>query len=192
VLILDIRMESAAIGPGIGPAVAPAPLNLPAAPVSLPSNPMGHPMDGGFGAQGGNSAQVQAPSTMFNLAPGQQQPVVLPPLHYQGLASSQPFGYTPPPPGMHPSRAAALAGTKPGGVAGTIRSADEMLEGDVVAGPAKTRPKVGRIADGSLYPEESWRTYYPVRPNSLSTVKRHLTRNLTGSGDYPYSFAYLR
>jgi hypothetical protein len=67
-----------------------------------------------------------------------------------------------------------------------------MLEGDATAGSDTKRPRVGRMPDGSLYPEETWRSYNPVRVNSLSTVKRHLTKTLTGSGDYPDSLAYLR
>ena len=141
------------IGPGIGPAATPAALSLPPPPSSLPANPATFGGDQGFvGAS--MSAAPQASTNMYSLAPGQAQPVVLPPLHYQGLASSQPFGYTPAPPGMHPSRAAAMAGT--------VRSADEMLDGDSSGGPSMKRARVGRMPDGSFYPEETWMSHHPV------------------------------
>ncbi|KAG8866315.1 SF3a splicing factor complex subunit, partial [Serendipita sp. 405] len=119
-------VDPSAMGPGIGPAVTPVPLTLPVPPTKLPSNPADMTSNPAFSTAG--VPIPQPPTPMYTLAPGQLPPVVLPPLHYQGLGSAQPFGYTPPPPGMHPSRATALA--KPAGVAGTVRSAEEMLEGE--------------------------------------------------------------
>lgn len=105
--------------------------------------------------------------------PGQPAPVMLPPLHYQGMDAAQPFGYQPAPPGsavsppgMHPSRIAALAGggmgTPP--VAGQVRSADEM-EGTDSMPPAK-RQKMAKLPGGQLYPEDDWIRYHP-HPISL-------------------------
>src|SRR5262249_11697535 len=92
----------------------------------------------------------------------QSSPVILPPLHYQGLDAAQPFGYQPPaqpaipPPGMHPSRLAALAGPPQSGV---VRSAEEM-EG-VEEQPAK-RQKVAKLPGGQYYPEADWINMHPV------------------------------
>lgn len=148
------------MGPGIGPAVVPATSSLPPAPASLPlpPNPAAVSSDAGFTAAT-VSAAPQPSVPMFNLAPGQAAPVVLPPLHYQGLTAAQPFGYAPPPPGMHPARLAALGGPPPS-VAGTVRSADEMMaEGHFGAVP---RPRVQRRPDGTLWPEGTWIAYHPV------------------------------
>lgn len=146
--------EQTAIGPGIGPAAAPAPISLHPSSTSLPVNPNALPAPP-LPAPVAAPVPIQATASqpIFNLAPGQPQPVVLPPLHYQGLSSSQPFGYTPPPPGSNPSRV--------GSKAGTVRSAEEMLEGDPSGGPAVKKAKIGRLPDGQLYPEEAWLEYHP-------------------------------
>lgn len=115
-------------------------------------------------------------------------PVMLPPLHYQGLDSPQPFGLQPPPQvppagmaaspplGMHPSRMAALAvGTPPipgGGGAGgggpqvgMVRSAEQM-EGIESAGdnvPPAKKQRVARVPGSQLYPEQNWIDLHPVR-----------------------------
>jgi len=94
---------------------------------------------------------------------------MLPPLHYQGLDAAQPFGYQPPPaaaigpPGMHPSRLAALAAGGPmqGGV---VRSADDM-EGGEEQPPAK-RQKIAKLPGGQYYPENDWINMHP-HPISL-------------------------
>lgn len=101
--------------------------------------------------------------------PGQPTPVMLPPLHYQGMDAAQPFGYQPAPPGsangppgMHPSRLAALAAGGPMGIspqAGMVRSADEM-EG-VESMPAK-RQKIAKLPGGQYYPEADWISMHPV------------------------------
>ncbi|KAG8831478.1 SF3a splicing factor complex subunit [Serendipita sp. 399] len=150
-----------AMGPGIGPAVTPVPISLPAPPTKLMPNPAEMGVNAAFSVPAMPAPQApQPPTAMYTLAPGQPPPVVLPPLHYQGLGSAQPFGYTPAPPGMHPSRASALA--KPAGaVAGTVRTAEEMLEGEPDGGTAMKRPRVGRLPGGELYPEDTWLTYYP-------------------------------
>ncbi|KAG1877602.1 Pre-mRNA splicing factor PRP21 like protein-domain-containing protein [Suillus subalutaceus] len=93
--------------------------------------------------------------------PPQAPPVMLPPLHYQGLDSAQPFGYQPPVAGMHPSR---MAGMMAGGVgtpphAGMVRSADEM-EG-LEEQPAIKRQKIAKLPGGALYPEADWVAMHP-------------------------------
>lgn len=95
-------------------------------------------------------------------------PVMLPPLHYQGMDSAQPFGYQPPAPGMHPSRMAALAAAN--GVlqaqTGQTRSADEM-EGGVDEMPPAKRQRVAKLPGGQLYPEADWIAMHPVSLVSL-------------------------
>jgi len=110
----------------------------------------------------------------------QPTPVMLPPLHYQGLDAAQPFGFQPPPApvapaipvGMHPSRLAALAGGPPamggtpplpgGPQAGMVRSADEMegVTADDGIPPAK-RQRVARLPGGQFYPEQDWINLHP-------------------------------
>ena len=96
---------------------------------------------------------------------------MLPPLHYQGLDSAQPFGYQPPAPGMHPARLAALAGAGAlgGPQAGMVRTADQMEGGappDDGIPPAK-RQRVARLPGGQYYPEQDWVNLHPVRVLSL-------------------------
>ncbi|KAI0362672.1 hypothetical protein OH77DRAFT_1585019 [Trametes cingulata] len=161
--------EANAIGPGIGPAAAPAPFNsLPPAPPSLPQPPTG------AGAPALNPAYSAAtvssgpqPASVF---PPQPAPVMLPPLHYQGMDAAQPFGYQPPPAGapmMHPARAAALAAPMPGGPqVGMVRSADEMEGGSQDDIPPAKRQRVAKLPGGALYPEQDWINMHP-HPISL-------------------------
>ncbi|KZT11481.1 uncharacterized protein LAESUDRAFT_809403 [Laetiporus sulphureus 93-53] len=162
--------EAGAIGPGIGPAAAPAPLtSLPPPPASLPAPPMqgGAPADAAYSA-----ATVSSGPQPASLFPSQPAPVMLPPLHYQGLDAAQPFGYQPPPaaaPIMHPARVAALAGS-PVAVgtppqAGMVRSADEM-EGAVDDIPPAKRQKIAKIPGQQIYSEEDWINMHP-HPISL-------------------------
>ena len=166
------------MGPGIGPAVVPATSSLPPPPPSLPlpPNPTVATSDAGFTAAT-VSAAPQPSVPIFNLAPGQAAPVVLPPLHYQGLTAAQPFGYAPPPPGMHPARLAALGGPPPP-VAGTVRSADEMMADSQFG--AVQRPRVQRQPDGALWPERNWIAYHPVG-FQWSTRVSSLIRRSTGA-----------
>ncbi|KAL6309126.1 Pre-mRNA splicing factor PRP21 like protein-domain-containing protein [Sparassis latifolia] len=161
--------DAAAIGPGIGPAAVPAPMtSLPPPPASLPQPPMqaGVPVaDSAYSA-----ATISSGPQPASLYP-QPAPVMLPPLHYQGLDAPQPFGYQPPPtaPMMHPSRVAALAGSPmPGGNSpqvGTVRSADEMEGSNDEVPPAK-RQRVAKLPGGQLYPEADWISMHP-HPISL-------------------------
>ncbi|PIL23798.1 hypothetical protein GSI_13549 [Ganoderma sinense ZZ0214-1] len=157
--------EVNAIGPGIGPAAIPAPLNtLPPAPASLPAPPTGAgvPVPNPAYSAATVSSGPQPPS----LFPSQPAPVMLPPLHYQGMDAAQPFGYQPPPPGapmMHPARAAAMATPMPANPppqAGMVRSADEMEDGADGVPPAK-RQRVAKLPGGALYPEQDWLSMHP-------------------------------
>ncbi|KAM5539086.1 hypothetical protein V8D89_007309 [Ganoderma adspersum] len=156
--------EANAIGPGIGPAAIPASLNtLPPAPASLPAPPTGAgvPVPNPAYSAATVSSGPQPPS----LFP-QPAPVMLPPLHYQGMDAAQPFGYQPPPPGapmMHPARAAAMTTPMPANPppqAGMVRSAEEMEDGADGAPPAK-RQRVAKLPGGALYPEQDWLSMHP-------------------------------
>ncbi|KAF8633734.1 hypothetical protein AX17_004390 [Amanita inopinata Kibby_2008] len=152
--------DANAIGPGIGPAAAPPPplATLPPAPASLPAPPQSTATSGVYSA-----ATVSSGPQPASAYPAQPPPVMLPPLHYQGLDAAQPFGYQPPPPGMHPSRMAALAaanGTIQGAQAGVVRSAEEM-EGGVDELPPAKRQRVAKLPGGALYPEADWIAMHP-------------------------------
>ena len=145
-----------AIGPGIGPAAAPPPLTtLPPAPASLPAPPTG-----AYSAATVSSGPQ--PASMYSAQP----PVMLPPLHYQGMDSAQPFGYQPPgAPGMHPSRMAALGAANnliQSVQAGMVRSADQMEGGGADEIPPAKRQRVAKLPGGALYPEEDWIAMHPV------------------------------
>lgn len=152
--------EANAIGPGIGPAAVPPPLtSLPPAPASLPAPP-----------QGSSSASYSAATVSSGPQPAsmyQPPPVMLPPLHYQGMDAAQPFGYQPPPAGVHPTRMAALAAANSTlqAQAGTVRSADEM-EGVVDEIPPAKRQKVAKAPGSQMYSEDDWITMHPY-PISL-------------------------
>ncbi|KAL5490470.1 PRP21 [Sanghuangporus weigelae] len=167
-------------GPGIGPAAGPGVHSLPAQPSPFPQpRQPAHPVSDPAFAAATISAAPQ-PATMYAGQP-QSAPVMLPPLHYQGLDSSQPFGYQPPPqsgaspapppgmtptpPGMHPSRLAALGASPPipgGPQLGAVRSADQMegVEGADNIPPAK-KQKIARLPGGQYYPEQNWIDLHP-------------------------------
>jgi len=161
-----------AIGPGIGPAAIPPPLtSLPPPPASLPAPPIHHP-----------NATVSAGPTPASMRPSTNTPtpVMLPPLHYQGLDAAQPFGYSPPPitPGSA-SHKAALAAANAQVQAGMVRTADQMLDGDGseaappedLIPPAK-RQRVAKLPGGNLYREEDWIEMHPY-PISLQVQLPH-------------------
>ena len=165
VSVIDLtanRQEVNAIGPGIGPAAIPPPLaTLPPAPASLPAPPQS--VNSGAYSAATVSSGPQ-PASMYNT----QSPVMLPPLHYQGMDAAQPFGYQPASTGvaptMHPTRMAALAAANnviQSVQAGMVRSADEMEGGPDDIPPAK-RQKVAKLPGGQLYPEDDWIAMHPV------------------------------
>ncbi|KAH7877687.1 Pre-mRNA splicing factor PRP21 like protein-domain-containing protein [Lentinula edodes] len=153
--------QANAIGPGIGPAAAPSPLtSLPPPHASLPAPPQASSNPAYSTATVSSGPQ---PASAY-----QTPPVMLPPLHFQGIETTQPFGYQPGiAPGMHPSRVAALAAAN--GVlqsqAGVVRSADQMegVEDDI---PPAKRQKVNKIPGSQIYSEEDWIGMHP-HPISL-------------------------
>lgn len=159
-----------AIGPGIGPAAIPAPLtSLPPAPSSLPAPPV--QADSSAYSAATISSGPQPPS----LFPPQPAPVMLPPLHYQGMDAAQPFGYQPPPPGapiMHPARMAAMNAPMPPPTpqTGMVRTADQMEGGGQDDIPPAKRQRVAKLPGGALYPEQDWISMHPVSRPLLHLV----------------------
>ncbi|KAI0319830.1 Pre-mRNA splicing factor PRP21 like protein-domain-containing protein [Amylostereum chailletii] len=162
--------EANAIGPGIGPAAVPPPMTpaalpIPAKPIGapIPAKPIGAPSEPSYSA-----ATVSSGPQPASLYPTQPAPVMLPPLHYQGLDAAQPFGYQPPPAGMRPafSPPGAAVGGTPGAVgAGMVRSAEEM-EGSGEDMPPAKRQRVAKLPGGQYYPEQDWISMHP-HPISL-------------------------
>lgn len=146
-------------GPGIGPSAGPGVPSLPVPPPSLPAAPRAVP-DSTYAAA--TISAAPQPASMYGQSA--TPPVMLPPLHFQGMDSAQTFGYQPPAPGaagMHPSRMAALGVSSPVPQAGMVRSADQM-EG-IESGPPPKKIKVARLPGGQYYPEENWIEMHPVR-----------------------------
>ncbi|KAF4576807.1 Splicing factor 3A subunit 1 [Pleurotus pulmonarius] len=148
--------EMNAIGPGIGPAAVPPSLSgLPPAPASLPAPPQAAAANN----PAYNAATVSSGPQPASLFPTQPPPVMLPPLHYQGLDAAQPFGYQPPPvmaPGMRMGPP----------MTGMVRSADEMESGNPDDIPPAKRQRVAKLPGGALYPEADWIAMHP-HPISL-------------------------
>ncbi|KAG6376084.1 Pre-mRNA splicing factor PRP21 like protein-domain-containing protein [Boletus reticuloceps] len=147
--------DSNAIGPGIGPAAAPPPpmTTLPPAPASLPAPPI--QAAGSASHPGYSAATVSSGPQPASVYSNQPTPVMLPPLHYQGPDAVQPFGFQPPPPGMHPGRMTSVTGPQ----TGMVRSADEM-EG-LEEQPQIKRQKIAKLPGGALYPEADWIGMHP-------------------------------
>ena len=97
---------------------------------------------------------------------------MLPPLHYQGLDSAQPFGYQPPPPARVPALSAPAV--PPPGLVGTVRPADQM-EGDGEDVPPTKRQRVAKLPGGQYYPEQDWINMHPVRIYLFSMLGRMRT-----------------
>jgi splicing factor 3A subunit 1 len=176
---LPHSQDANAIGPGIGPAAAPPQMAGPP-PAALPTKPVGAPAGNEPAYAAATVSAGPQPASMY---PNQPPPVMLPPLHYQGLDAAQPFGYQPPPTGVRgpppafspPSAAPGTPGTPgiggvgtPGaggagtpnaggastpGGAGTVRGADEM-DGD---GDGDGAPPAKRQRVAKLPPGQ----YYP-------------------------------
>ncbi|KAH9171495.1 Pre-mRNA splicing factor PRP21 like protein-domain-containing protein [Lactarius sanguifluus] len=134
--------EANAIGPGIGPAAAPPPLASVQPALPIPPKPVDVvSKDPSFTA-----ATISSGPQPASMYPTPAPPVMLPPLHYQGLDSAQPFGYQPP-----PGRGAAPAAN----ATGTVRPADQM-EGDADDVPPAKRQRVAKLPGGQYYPEQDW------------------------------------
>lgn len=175
-----------AIGPGIGPAAAPPPpmTTLPPAPASLPAPPI--QASGSVSHPGYSAATVSSGPQPASVYSNQPPPVMLPPLHYQGPDAVQPFGFQPPPPGMHPARMAGMAGPQ----VGMVRSADEM-EG-LEEQPQIKRQKIAKLPGGALYPEADWISMHPYTislgiqlPNEPSKPEWKLDGKMVTISDLP-------
>ncbi|KAI9508491.1 Pre-mRNA splicing factor PRP21 like protein-domain-containing protein [Russula earlei] len=142
--------ESNAIGPGIGPAAAPPPLASAPPALPIPAKPVDVVSKDPSYTAATVSSGPQPPSMYPTPAP----PVMLPPLHYQGLDSAQPFGYQPPP---TPVRVSSFntPPVPPPSAAGTVRPADQM-EGDGDDVPPTKRQRVAKLPGGQYYPEQDW------------------------------------
>lgn len=127
---------------------------------------------------GNASANAATNTNAATIASGPQpasmfpQPMMLPPLHYQPN-TAQPFGYQPPAVmGMHPSRLAALQGGSAPGQSGSpalgsVRSADEMMAGELDGEPPSAkRQRVAKLPGGHYYSEQDWINMHPI-PISL-------------------------
>ncbi|KAH0830505.1 Pre-mRNA splicing factor PRP21 like protein-domain-containing protein [Lanmaoa asiatica] len=178
--------DANAIGPGIGPAAAPPPpmTTLPPAPASLPAPPIQAP--GSVSHPGYSAATVSSGPQPASVYSNQPPPVMLPPLHYQGPDAVQPFGFQPPPPGMHPARMASMTGSQ----IGMVRSADEMdgLEEQ----PQIKRQKIAKLPGGALYPEADWISMHPYTislsiqlPNEPSKSEWKLDGKMVTISDLP-------
>lgn len=166
------RQDANAIGPGIGPAAIPAALtSLPPAPASLPQPPLQNSNDPAYTA-----ATVSSGPQPASLYPQQPPPVMLPPLHYQGLDAAQPFGYQPPAaPMMHPAaRMPPPQGMAPPSQAGMVRSADEMEGSGEEGMPPAKRQKYAKLPAGQYYPEQDWINMHPVSHLAMTTVSSGL------------------
>ncbi|THU99385.1 hypothetical protein K435DRAFT_853425 [Dendrothele bispora CBS 962.96] len=150
--------EGNAIGPGIGPAAVPPPLtSLPPPPASLPAPPQASANPAFATATVSSGPQ---PASVY-----QPPPVMLPPLHFQGIDSTQAFGYQPSS-GM-PTRMGNMtpANNALQPQAGTVRPADQMEGGEDDIPPAK-RQKVNKLPGTQISSEEDWIAMHP-HPISL-------------------------
>ncbi|KAH9001730.1 Pre-mRNA splicing factor PRP21 like protein-domain-containing protein [Lactarius akahatsu] len=154
--------EANAIGPGIGPAAAPPPLA--SVPPALPIPPK--PVDVVSKDPSFTAATISSGPQPASMYPTPAPPVMLPPLHYQGLDSAQPFGYQPPPGRVPPPFTPPAAGAAPpANATGTVRPADQM-EGDADDVPPAKRQRVAKLPGGQYYPEQDWINMHP-HPISL-------------------------
>ncbi|KAH9977204.1 Pre-mRNA splicing factor PRP21 like protein-domain-containing protein [Lactifluus volemus] len=150
------------IGPGIGPAAAPPPLaSAPPPALPIPAKPVDVVSKDPAYTAATVSSGPQPPSMYPTPAP----PVMLPPLHYQGLDSAQPFGYQPPPPPTRVPPFNAAATVPPPNAAGTVRPADQMEDNAEDTPPTK-RQRVAKLPGGQYYPEQDWINMHP-HPISL-------------------------
>ncbi|KAF8270335.1 Pre-mRNA splicing factor PRP21 like protein-domain-containing protein [Lactarius quietus] len=153
--------EANAIGPGIGPAAAPPPLASVQPALPIPPKPVDAvSKDPSFIA-----ATISSGPQPASMYPTPAPPVMLPPLHYQGLDSAQPFGYQPPPGRVPPPFTPAAAVPPPANATGTVRPADQM-DGDEADVPPAKRQRVAKLPGGQYYPEQDWINMHP-HPISL-------------------------
>jgi splicing factor 3A subunit 1 len=154
--------EANAIGPGIGPAAAPPPLSSVQPALPIPPKPI----DAVSNDPSFTAATISSGPQPASMYPNPAPPVMLPPLHYQGLDSAQPFGYQPPPGRVPPQFTPTPAAVPPpANATGTVRAADQM-EGDAEEVPPAKRQRVAKLPGGQYYPEQDWISMHP-HPISL-------------------------
>ncbi len=99
-------------------------------------------------------------------------PVMLPPLHYQGLDSAQPFGYQPPPGRVPAPFTPPAAGPPPANATDTVRAVDQ-LEGDAEDVPPAKQQRVAKPPGGQYYPEQDRINMHPVRFPCMLPAKKN-------------------
>ncbi|KAI9433982.1 Pre-mRNA splicing factor PRP21 like protein-domain-containing protein [Lactarius indigo] len=180
--------EANAIGPGIGPAAAPPPLA--SVPSALPIPPK--PVDVVSKDPSFTAATISSGPQPASIYPTPAPPVMLPPLHYQGLDSAQPFGYQPPPGRVPPPFTPPVAGVAPpANATGTVRPADQM-EGDADDIPPAKRQRVAKLPGGQYYPEQDWINMHPhpislqvQLPSNTSTPEWKMDGTIVTIADLP-------
>ncbi|KAI9457747.1 hypothetical protein BJY52DRAFT_1223670 [Lactarius psammicola] len=167
--------EANAIGPGIGPTAAPP--SLTSAPPALPISPT--PVDAASKdpsfAVATISSGPQPPSTYPTPAP-----VMLPPLHYQGLDSAQPFGYQPPPgrapPPFTPPASAPPVVNATGMFSilpqHTLGADVNQTASDFAAGAAAVEREHARVEDGRHDRDDHGTAAEPVRVDAAGPHHR--------------------
>ncbi|KAH8983550.1 Pre-mRNA splicing factor PRP21 like protein-domain-containing protein [Lactarius hatsudake] len=180
--------EANAIGPGIGPAAAPPPLASVQPALPIPPKPVDVvSKDPSFIA-----ATISSGPQPASMYPTPAPPVMLPPLHYQGLDSAQPFGYQPPPGRAPPPFTPPAAGAAPpANATGTVRPADQM-EGDADDVPPAKRQRVAKLPGGQYYPEQDWINMHPhpislqvQLPSNASTPEWKMDGTIVTIADLP-------
>jgi splicing factor 3A subunit 1 len=171
IIVLSRMDEANVAGPGIGPSIVPPPIDITSAQPPRPAMAAGP----GTISSAPQPASMGPPMGMSM----QAAPVALPTLHYQGMNAASTFGYQPPPPpggppmgmmqrpgmpGAPPGMYGGVPPQGPGGqMAGSIRSADEMNEGEESSEQLAKRQRVAKLPAGHLYPEQNWIDMHPVR-----------------------------
>ncbi|KAF8321656.1 hypothetical protein DL93DRAFT_2093642 [Clavulina sp. PMI_390] len=144
--------DTSTIGPAIGPSMVP---NLPVppipAPVPIPAFEQQLPNPAYAGAVISSGPQPASAPPMYGGPTGMFTPAPAP---MPGAAA---------PPGIHPSRLAAMGGAPGSGgaspVSGVVRTADEA-QMDAEPSMGTKRPRIER-PEGHFYPEEDWLSMHP-------------------------------
>jgi len=177
------QVDNLAIGPSIGPSI---PSSLPPPPISLPQNPTTLPSSSEYAgaviSAGPQPASASGPAMMYHPLP--PTPAAFVPsavgmggMGGPGMGMGMGMPAMGPPPGMHPSRLAALGAGAGAGL--PTRPAEDM--GDQ---PTAKRQRIERLPEGHYYPEQDWINLHPD-PISLSiqlpTVTDKPEWNLNGA-----------
>jgi len=155
------QVDTLPIGPSIGPSI---PSSLPPPPISLPQNPTTLPSSSEYAgaviSAGPQPASASGPVMYHPLPP--TPAAFVPPgvgMGMGGMGMGVGMPAMGPPPGMHPSRLAALGA---GGAGLPTRPAEDMADM-----PAPKRQRIEKLPEGHYYPEQDWINLHPD-PISLS------------------------